>query len=646
MSKLTEKSAGRQLLVMGNEAIVRGALEAGVSIVAGYPGTPSSEIIERLADVAEECNLYVEWSTNEKVAAEVAAAGSFAGLRSMCTMKQNGVNVASDFLIHLAISGTRAGYVAMVCDDPGSLSSNNEAESAFLIKQIEMPLIEPGDFQEAKDMTRWAFDLSEEVKMPVMMRSVTRLSHASGNVVTGELPDNINKKAAFECNNANFLDPESGAMISAVLNITHPLLLGKLKQAQAIFEESPFNTYSGPEKPELMIITRGAASLYCKEAINELGVEERVGLFKIGTTWPLPPQLVKKHLKNADKVLFVEEVKPFLEENVKILAAETAAEIGIKTFYGKNDESIPAYGELNPDLVIAALTKILGIEDYVPMTAEYQKKALMNAFFNSPPRDMTFCPGCPHRASFFCIHNVLKLDDRQAFVCGDIGCYAMAVQSCGFESLKTLHAMGSGSGLASGFGKLGQFGFDQPVLAVCGDSTFFHSVLPPLVNAVHNQSDMTLVVLDNGGTAMTGFQPHPGLPFNLLNDKAPQVSIPAVAEAIGATVRISDPFDIEGTQAVLEELINLPGVKVLVMRQMCALSPEKKNKKKYVMSVDETLCKGDSCGCNCMCTRIWGCPGIVWDKENHRARIDEVLCTGCGVCADICPQGAIKREEA
>ena len=561
-------------------------------------------------------------------------------------MKQNGVNVASDFLIHLAISGTRAGYVAVVCDDPGALSSVNEAETAYLAKQIELPLIEPGDFQEAKDMTRWAFELSEEIKLPVMMRSVTRLSHASGNIVTGALPADTHNRAEFKCDNPNFLDPESGAVISAALNLTHPVLQGKMKQTQSLFEECPFNTYSGPERPELLMITRSSAYLYCKEALNELALEERVGLLKIGTTWPLPQKLVRRHLKTTDKVLIVEEVMPFLEENVKVLAAEMAADVGVKTFYGKNDGSIPSCGELNPDFVIGALVRILAIEDYIPMTPDYQQKSLMAAFINSPPRDMTFCPGCPHRASFFCLHNALTLDNRKGFVCGDIGCYAMAVQSCGFETAKTLHAMGSGAGVASGFGKLDQFGLDQPVIAVCGDSTFFHAVLPALVNAAHHRSNMTLVVLDNGGTAMTGFQPHPGLTFDLMHDSAPKVDIARVSEAIGATVRISDPFDIAGTQAVLDELINNPGLKVLILRQMCALSPEKKNRKKFSLRVDASLCKGDSCGCNRLCTRIWSCPGLVWDTENRRARIDEVLCSGCGVCADICPQGAIIREEA
>jgi indolepyruvate ferredoxin oxidoreductase alpha subunit len=263
-----------------------------------------------------------------------------------------------------------------------------------------------------------------------------------------------------------------------------------------------------------------------------------------------------------------------------------------------------------------------------------------------PERARTFCPGCPHRASFWSIHNALQMDNRKGFVCGDIGCYAMGRFPCGFETTKTLHAMGSGAGLASGFGKLAQFGMDQPVLAVCGDSTFFHAVMPALVNAVHHKANITLVVLDNSGTAMTGFQPHPGLPVNAMGNKVPCVDIAKVCEAIGAKVEIRDPFDLGETQKTLNRMLeDKQGVKVLILQQACALSPEKRQTKQYEMHIDENLCLGENCGCNRLCTRIFQCPGLVWDKENNKARIDEVLCVGCGVCSLICPAGAIKREE-
>ena len=644
MSYLIEGQSGEQRLFMGNEAMARGALEAGVSVIAGYPGTPSSEIIESLARISKERNLYVEWSTNEKVAMEVAAAASFSGLRALCVMKQNGVNVASDFLLHLAASGTRAGMVLVSCDDPGALSSANEGESRHFARLMEIPLLEPGDFQEAKDMVAWAFDLSEEIRNLVMVRGVTRLSHASGNVIIGDLPEH--EATAYFKHDGSFLDSMEGPMLSFPVAPKHKLQQEKLRQAVAGFEESPFNTYSGPETPELLIITGSACNLYTKEAVNLLGVEDRAGILKLGTTWPLPPGLMEKHMRSTDKILIVEEVIPFLEENVKILAAELAPEIGGKTFFGKRDGSVPSVGEMNPDLVIAALSKILDVH-YSAVSESYAGRAAELASLGAPPREMTFCPGCPHRASFWSIHNVLQMDNRQGFVCGDIGCYSLAMLPTGYGTLKTLHAMGSGTGLASGFGKLGEFGMDQPALAVSGDSTFFHAVLPALVNAAHQESDITLVVLDNSGTAMTGFQPHPGLPVDAAGNEAPVIDIPSVCRGMGAGVKICDPFDLEETQNTLFELLEKKqGVQVLILKQICALSPEKKGTKKYEMSVDEKICVGENCGCNQLCTRIFKCPGLIWDKEKGDAGIDEVICAGCGVCATICPSGAIRRKEA
>ncbi len=642
MSKLIDPREGVRVLLMGNEAIVRGALEAGVNVAAGYPGTPSSEIVQNLADVAGERNLYVEWSVNEKVAMEVAAAASFAKLRSLCAMKQNGVNVASDFLLHLTAAGTRGGMVLVTCDDPGALSSVNEGESRHFARMVEVPLLEPGDFQEAKDMTKWAFELSEEIRNLVVLRSVTRMSHASGNVTLGKLSD-ARPKAEFKYDGF-ILDPLEGPVVSAPVPYKHTLQQEKLKRVREIFETSPFNTYAGPEKPELLVVTSSACTLYSREAIDILGVKDRVGLLKLGTTWPLPPELLKKRLAAADRVLVVEEVIPFLEENVKILAAETAREIGAKTFFGKNDGTLPSIGELNPDLIAAAIAKILGI-DHVAMPPDYEKKATLMSFAKAPNRELTFCPGCPHRASFWAIHHALLMDNRLGFVCGDIGCYSMAALPCGFSTLKTLHAMGSGAGVASGFGQLHRFGMEQPAMTVCGDSTFFASVMPALVNAIHHRADLTVVVLDNSGTAMTGFQPHPGLKVNAMGGDVPALDIAGICAAMGAKVEVRDPFQLEETRGTLIRLLDQKGVKVLIMRQMCALSPEKRAKKKYEVRVDEALCLGETCGCNRLCTRIFRCPGLVWDKERKKARVDEVLCAGCGVCALICPAGAIRKEE-
>lgn len=642
MSQLLETKTGECHLIMGNEAIARGALEAGVSVAAGYPGTPSSDIIESLARVARKRRLYVEWSTNEKVSLEVAAAASFAGLRSLCVMKQNGVNVASDFLLHLAGSGTRGGMVLVPCDDPGALSSANEGESRHFARMLEIPLLEPADFQEAKDMIKWAFELSEEIRNVVMVRSVTRLSHASGNVVFGELP-RPERNAFFKCDGP-VLDPMEGPLFSMPVTLKHSQQQEKLRQALAKFEKSPYNTYSGPETPDLLIISSSACHLYSKEAIHILDIADRVGLLKLGTTWPLPPKFMGTYLGLSDNILIVEEVIPFLEENVKIISSELASRIGAKNFFGKRDGTLPSVGEMDPDLVIAAICKILNIaKDGANDMYTQRAQELFSA--GAPQREMTFCAGCPHRASFWSIHNVLQMDNRQGFVCGDIGCYSLAMLPTGFNVLKTLHSMGSGMGIANGFGKLDAFGFDQPVLAVCGDSTFFHAVLPALVNAAHHQSDITLVVLDNSGTAMTGFQPHPGLPVDAAGNEVPAIDVASVGRSLGASVRICDPFDLQTTQQTLLELLEQNGVNILILKQICALSPEKKAKKNFEISVDEPICIGENCGCNQLCTRIFKCPGLIWNKDKKISHIDEAICTGCGVCASICPSGAIKKKE-
>jgi indolepyruvate ferredoxin oxidoreductase alpha subunit len=648
MSSITEGGAGEVRLMQGNEAIARGALEAGVAVVASYPGTPASEIPENLAKVAAERGLYVEWSVNEKVALEVAAAASYSGLRSLCVMKQVGVNVASDFLLPLAQYGTRGAMVLVSSEDPGALSSTNECDSRHYARLMELPMVEPGSFQEAREITKWAFDLSEELKTVVMVRSVTRMSHGSGNVELGELPPPVAPpKAVF-----HFKGPLFGQMEGPVAN-EPPTACAlrrrnqeKLRRAAEIFEISPFNTYNGPPEPEILVITSSSCNLYCREAIHILGANGRAGLLKLGTTWPLPAGILRKRLRTCRQILVVEDLQPFLEENVKVLAAELAAEIGAKEFHGKRDGSLPSVGEIDTDLVVGALGHLLGAETAPPFQ-DYAQKVGQSVTAHIPPRQMTFCPGCPHRASYWSIHNALALDDRQGFVCGDIGCYSLGSMQAGYNTVKTVHAMGSGTGLASGFGQLGAFGLDQPVLAVCGDSTFFHAVLPALVNAVHNRSNAILVVMDNSGTAMTGFQPHPGSPIGAIGQVAHAVDIAAVCRGVGASVQVCDPFDLKRSQEELLAMLDGPsGVKVLILRQACALSPEKKGKKTFDVSVDQQLCLGDSCGCNRLCTGVFRCPAMVWDKENHKARVDTVLCAGCGVCADLCPQGAIQRKEA
>jgi indolepyruvate ferredoxin oxidoreductase alpha subunit len=442
------------------------------------------------------------------------------------------------------------------------------------------------------------------------------------------------------------MDPLKGPVVSTPVVVKHNLQQKKLQTAAQLFEKSPFNGYSGPKNPELLIITSSACFLYSSEAVKMLDLQKRVGILKLGCTWPLPLKLLKKYLRLTNRIMIVEEVLPFLEENIKVAAMGMLKDIGIKTFYGKMDKTLPSAGELNPDLVAAALGKIMKVKcKSLPAgyTKEIQKVAPL-----IPPREQTFCPGCPHRASFWNINTALKLDGRDGIVCGDIGCYAMAAlwPAIGFHTVRTLHSMGSGTGLASGFAKLAAFGLDKPVMGVCGDSTFYHAVIPALINAQHNKADITFIVLDNAGTAMTGFQPHPGINESAIGDPLPAVDIAEICKAIGAKVAVSDPFNLEGTSKILTSFMAERGsLKVLIMKQPCALSPQKKGKKQYQMKVNEELCLGDNCGCNRLCTRIFRCPALTWDRAKKKALIDEVICAGCGVCYSICPQKAIIRTE-
>jgi indolepyruvate ferredoxin oxidoreductase, alpha subunit len=630
-------------LFIGNEAIARGALEAGIGFAAAYPGTPSSEIMGSLSAVAKKMDIYAEWSVNEIVAMEAAAGASFAGVRALAAMKQNGVNVASDFLSTLVIAGIgKGGLVLIACDDPAAISSSNEQDTRPLAKWLGIPMVEPGSFQEAKDMTKWLFDLSEEIGSLCMLRSVTRISHARGNVKLGELSRKEHKAYFDQVYDSRNVLPTAFMPIPSALR--HAFLHMKLDKVREKFESSPFNYYVGPDEADLLIITCGSCWLYARDAVKTLKLEDRVGILKLGTLWPLPEKFVEKHLDKSQKILFVEDTEPFLERTVMEMVGNWPEGKRHPAFYGKRSGHINYYGEQDPDLVIKAIGSILGVE-YQPRDIEYAKKAEETAKSHVSDRMMVFCPGCPHRATFWSIKNALRLDGRDGFVTGDIGCYSMALGPSGFFQVRTMHCMGAGAGVANGLGRLEQFGFKQPVIAVVGDSTFFHAAIPALINGIYNHSNFILVILDNHATAMTGFQPHPGTGMTAMGEPADVISIEALCRSLGAHVEVCDPFDLKVTTATLLEMMaEGGGAKVVIMRRECELVRGRKEATPYKMHVDPDKCIGEACGCNRLCTRVFLCPGLIWDKKTGKAKIDEVICTGCGVCADICPQGAIIKE--
>lgn len=622
-----------QKFLLGNEAIVRGALEAGLDFAAGYPGTPSSELIENLAKYAKRLNLHVEWSTNEKVATEGSAAAAIAGLRSMSAMKNAGLSVALDFLTHLSLTGlgdAKGSMVVAVCDDPDAHSSGDETDSRWLAKFAYAPLLEPSSVQEAYQMIREAYALSEKYKCYVMLRSYTRLSHASSIVNLGELirtPRKANLNADM-CLTPYLAKPK------------HAAVLEKLSAIEAAFEKFAFNEYLGPEKPEIVILASGSAVSSALEAVELLRADESVAILKLATLWPFPRKLVQKYLRGVPKILVVEEVDPFVEYHVKEALYEIRE--GDQAVYGKLTGHVPGQGEIDPDRVVNALSKILNVK-YEARTDNYAKLAQQATDELLVSRGLTWCPGCPHRASFWALERALKGDKRGVYVTGDIGCYTLDVFPEGKCQMNLLHAMGSGVGLASGLGQLNKFGCEQPVISICGDSTFFHASIPGLINAVYNKSNMIFVVLDNSATAMTGFQAHPGVGYNAVGDSTQAIDIEGLCRSLGASVTIADAFDIKGTASKIRELLKIEeGVRVLIVRRMCELLRMKRQKTKpSIVKVDDEKCRGAKCG---ICYSAFRCPAFVRDPETCKAQIKEEACAGCGVCVTVCPSKAITRE--
>jgi len=620
---VTANQPGKTYLMQGNEAFVRGALEAGVRFAAAYPGSPGSEIMATLGRVAEKRQLYAEWSTNEICAFQACMGASMSGVRALCVAKQNGLLVIGDALHSAALSGCKGGVVVIVADDPDAHSSTNEFDSRHQARSANIPLLEPANFQEAKDMMKYAFELSEELQQVVMIRGVTRIHHGRGNVTLGELPENLR-------------DPQTPKAKLLALNNFHGLLLQKLNQAREKFEESVYNWYVGPENPELIIAACGTGWFYSQEAVEILNLSEKVGILKIGCTWPLPEKFVVQHLAQTSRILVVEEVDPFLEQNLCTIIANHP-ELTLEVLGRYQSKAFSLTNEMNTDRVTDALGRILGkTKAAVPVPAENM--------VNIPPRDLSFCAGCPHRASYYSIKQALSFLGG-GLVMADIGCYTIgAMGSPGFNVVSGLSCMGGGINMAEGLGQLSRFGFDQPVIALAGDSTFFHTCLPGLVSSRYHDANMLFIVLDNSATAMTGFQPHPGIGITCMGEAATAISIEKVATAIGCSVTVADPYKIEETTQVIYDLLQQPGMKVLVLRQKCATLATKNSSRRRVY-VDPDLCRGEECGCNRYCSRVWGCPGNIWDYETGRAKIDEVVCVGCGVCASLCPAGAIKIEE-
>ncbi len=650
MSSIVNKDAGSRELLMGNEAIARGAVEAGLQLMAAYPGTPSSEIGETLLAAMPENDFYVEWSLNEKIAIEVAAGASLAGARSMAAMKNAGLNVAMDTFMTLPYGGVKGGMVVVVADDPDAHYSSNEQDTRFAAMYAEIPCLEPEDQQEAKDMARAAFDISEAVELPVFLRSVSRISHASGEVLYGEAEKKRNN-IGF---NKHYKMPYRWNVYGPPGAVSkHAWLHGQLPKAQKLAEESPFNKMDKPAGAKLGVLATGLAGAYAKEALARLGVKEQAAFLKLGFVYPLPEALVCDFMAGLDSLLVVEEGDPVVENMVRSLAQEKAP--GLK-IHGKARGAIfRPYGELNTDIVAGALAPFFG-----KTPAADPKKALREKYASLIiPRSSTLCAGCSHLGSYAALKAALAAYPEEAvhIINGDIGCYEQAgygifnseraensedskayPPESPYDMLDTLYVMGSGISMAHGQSKLGYK--DGKLVAVCGDSTFFHAILPALANTVYNQSDITFLVLDNRWTCMTGHQPNPSTGQDAFGLDYPRMEIAPIVTAMGIQhLAVANAYETEEATRAIAEALAYEGPAVVIMEGECQLQQQRRVKKGISkMHVNTEACVG----CR-SCVKV-GCPAIKFDPAAKKSGIDTVMCVECGLCAQACPESAIKKR--
>jgi indolepyruvate ferredoxin oxidoreductase alpha subunit len=651
-----EDSPGKKVILMGNEAVARGAIEGGVHVVSGYPGTPSSETIETLSLVAPELGFYVEWSTNEKVAFEVAAGAAITGMRSLVTMKNAGLNWCADMFMTLVYGGVRGGFVIFVADDPGAHYSSNEQDTRFMAMYGEIPCLEPSDQQEAKDMAKAAFEISERLELPVQLRSVTRISHASGDVTFGEI-SKISRKAVFDKHwkipfRWNVYGPPSPIA-------KHKWLHSRIPLMKKLVEELPFNKLKLKEKAKLGVIASGVASAYAMDAIHRLGIEDKVSFLKIGTPHPLPEKKVLKLLNSVGRVAIIEEGDPLVELLVKSIAKDN--ELKVKIFGKSTNQILPPYDELSPDMVTEALAKVLGIKyQEIPKSRRAIKDKIKTII---TPRSSTLCPGCPHLGSYWCLKLALRMAGGKVWIVnGDIGCYEQGGYGIAakkiepsfseesvrydieapYEILDTNYIMGGGIGLAQGQFKAGYK--DGAIVAVAGDSTFYHACIPALINMVYNNSKVKFIVLDNSWTCMTGFQPNPATGITATGEPTRIIKIEDIARACGVEfVKVTDPYDLKMTRDTIVEALKYDGPALVISRRLCALQAERERQKAGIKAIPYTV-KTDTCtGCK-LCVQL-GCPAITFDAEKKKAGIDKLLCIGCGMCAQLCPFKAIVKEE-
>jgi indolepyruvate ferredoxin oxidoreductase alpha subunit len=611
MHKLLTENPGQKMLLLGNEAIARGAIEAGVAVASTYPGTPSSEISLQFFQTSRESDLYFEYSTNEKVAMEVAAAAANSGVRSMCVMKHVGVNVAADALMTLAYVGVKGGMVVLTADDPYMFSSQNEQDNRFYAKLSGLPMVEPSSVEEAKNMVAYAFEISEKLQEPVLFRTTTRINHSSAIVTLGEIKAPKTKGDFIK-------DPFNLVTVPAVSRKLHVKLLQNIEKALEFSEESPFNFLKGDGK--WGIVCNGVSYNYASDGIKELNIADRVRVLRLGFSYPMPAKIIKSFLKACDKVLVIEEGEPYMEEQIKAFAQEEGLTLPIR---GKAKDLFTRLYEFDPAQVRENIAKFFEIP-YTPTA-----KTDISDVPEVPQRPPNLCAGCSHRATYYAVKKAAE--GLGTIYPTDIGCYTLGVLPP-LSTADFLLCMGSSVGTGCGFSTA----TDKKVISFIGDSTFFHSGIPGLVNAVFNNHNFTLVILDNSTTAMTGHQPHPGVDmgdFNLTGYG--RVSIEKVVRAIGVPhVAVIKPYRVNKSIEALKEAIDFKGVSVIISKEACTLYAQSLKKLRGKPFYISEKCKNHR-----DCVNELACPAFY--TEGEKVYINADLCTGCAVCAQICPEKAI-----
>ncbi len=600
-------------LLMGNQAIAYGALAGGVQFVSGYPGTPSSEIIAALAPLSKKHNFYVEWSVNEKVALEVAAGAALGGARALCTMKHVGLNVAADPLMTLAYLGVEGGLVILVADDPGIHSSQNEQDTRLFGRFAKLPVLDPEDPIEALKMMQEAFQMSEKLKLPVIVRPTMRVSHAY---------QNINWQLEYHPPQIRGFNKERNwVALPATARQRHPQLNAAQEQARELLGDSGFNqVIQSKAENRAGIIACGVAFGYVREALERSNLQSTVDLVKISAPYPLPDQPVLQMLQQKEKVLVLEELEPVVEDQVIKLAWTHSLTTNIQ---GKNNHLVPREGELNVDIVTALLEEFLQTNS----GSNTVKKAKTAP--SLPLRPPVMCSGCPHRASYYVFKKASQ--GLNPIFAGDIGCYTLGTMHP-LEAMDTCLCMGASIGMASGFSRAEP---ERVHIAILGDSTFFHTGVPGLLNAVYNQANITVAILDNHTTAMTGHQPHPGTGQMATGEVAAKIDIAALAKACGVQdVRVLDPLLVKKSVKETREALQSPGPSVLVIQSPCVVNEREPNSgKKFI--IEKSRCN------NCRnCIEVIACPAIEIKKD--KPYISD-KCAGCALCVYICPQAAIRR---